>query len=123
SGQIVDVFRTSDHSFLPDAGLQSVLWSGVIYVGYNLAVFPAALFTVKRQRSLAETLSAGIIAGLLMTAPWFLTYLSVMGYYPDVSVMNAAVPWLAMLTGFGNVVVVTFGVVVGWTLIETATGM
>lgn len=121
--QIANVFQTSDQSLLPEVGLGSVMWSGIIYVGYNLAVFPAALFTVKRQRNIKETLSAGLIAGALMTAPWFLTYFSVMGYYPDESVMNATVPWLQMLTGFGNAVVIVFGIVVGWTLIETATGM
>lgn len=120
---LVNVFQTSDQSFLPDAGLGSVIWSGIIYVGYNLAVFPSALFTVKRQRNIKETLSAGIIAGVLMTVPWFLTYFSLMGYYPDASVMNATVPWLEMLAGFGNIVVIVFGIVVGWTLIETATGM
>lgn len=121
--QITNVFRTLDQSFLPEVGLGSVIWSGIIYVGYNLAVFPAALFTVKRQRNIKETLSAGFIAGVLMTLPWFLTYFSVMGFYPAESVMNAKVPWLQMLTGYGNAVVIVFGIVVGWTLIETATGM
>ncbi|MDC3413775.1 hypothetical protein NC797_15665 [Aquibacillus sp. 3ASR75-11] len=101
----------------------SVLWSGILYVGYNLAVFPAALFTVKRQKSRKESVISGIIAGVLMTIPWFLTYFSLLGFYPSEGVLSASVPWLEMLQGYGGWVVVLFGIVVGWTLIETATGM
>ncbi|MET3696832.1 uncharacterized membrane protein YkvI [Bacillus oleivorans] len=118
------VFASGDTSYVGgDVSILAILWSGILYVGYNLAVYPAALFTVKRQKSRKDTVIAGIVAGVLMTVPWFLTYVSIMGFYPSEDVLANAVPWLVMLDGYGSWVVILFGVVVGWTLIETATGM
>lgn len=121
--QVVETFSTVDHSLHPDIPWIAVLWAGILYVGYNLAVYPAALFTVRRQTRLRHTLVAGIIAGLFMTIPWFLTYVALMGFYPDPAVFDATVPWLVMLGPEALWVIVLFGIVVGWTLIETATGM
>jgi len=100
-----------------------ILWTGITYVGYNLAVYPSAFFTIKTLETRTDSVIAGLLSGLLMTVPWFLTYLSLMAYYPDESVMAAPVPWLVMLSPFGNFLVVVFGVVAGWTLVETATGI
>lgn len=60
-----------------------------------------------------------------MTIPWFFTYFAVMAFYPDPQVLGASVPWLTMLGAVSGspLLVIVFGVVVGWTLIETATGM
>src|SRR5699024_11600184 len=69
------------------------------------------------------TFIGGIIAGVLMTVPWFLTYFALMGNYSSTKVFDADVPWLQMLDGYGLWVTILFGLVVGWTLIETATGM
>lgn len=118
-----EVFSSHDTSFAGHFGAGTLIWTGIIYVGYNLAVYPAALFTVKRQRSIKDTLIGGAVGGFLMTLPWFLTYFALMGSYPDKAVFDADVPWLEMLDGYGTWVVVIFGIVVGWTLIETATGM
>ena len=118
------VFASGDTSFAGgDVSIAAILWSGILYVGYNLAVYPAALFTVKRQKTRKDTVIAGIVAGVLMTVPWFLTYVSIIGFYPSSEVLGAEVPWLQMLNGYGSWAVILFGVVVGWTLIETATGM
>ena len=96
---------------------------GIVYVGYNL-VFAPALFTLRRQSTRRETFWSGMIAGFLMTFPWFLTYFCLMGFYPDPKVLEATVPWLVMLEAVGGSAIITlFGVVVGWTLIETATGI
>jgi uncharacterized membrane protein YkvI len=104
--------------------IPSILWTGVVYVGYNLAVYPATLFTLKRQTTRKETVWSGVIAGVLMTIPWFLTYFAVMGFYPNSDILGASVPWLAMMQGIaGPGVVAIFGIVVGWTLIETSTGI
>ena len=65
-----------------------------------------------------------MITGVLMTFPWFLTYFCLMGFYPEGEVLGATVPWLVMLERIGGkFLIVLFGVVVGWTLIETATGI
>ncbi|WP_109471651.1 hypothetical protein [Ornithinimicrobium cavernae] len=120
---ITATLSSGDHSLHPNVSVWAVLWSGILYVGYNLAVYPAALFTVRRQTRLRHTVVAGIVAGLLMTVPWFLTYFALMGFYPDAGIFDASVPWLEMLSTEALWVIVVFGIVVGWTLIETATGM
>lgn len=120
---IVTNMSGGNHSLFPDVSIWAILWTGILYVGYNLAVYPAALFTVHRQTRLRDTAIAGIASGLLMTIPWFLTYFALMGFYPNEDVFAATVPWLEMLGTEGAWVVVIFGIVVGWTLIETATGM
>src|SRR5699024_5705262 len=84
------------------------------YLSYN----PSSLFTVKRQRSIKYTFIGVIIAGVLMTVPWFLTYFALMGNYSSTKVFDADVPWLQMLDGYGLWVTILFGLVVGWTLIE-----
>ena len=58
-----------------------------------------------------------------MTVPWFLSFLAIISFYPDKSVIEAPVPWLVMLAEQGIVIKMLFGIVVGWTLIETATGL
>jgi len=123
-GHAKEVFATGDTSFVGPTGVGAVLWTGVVYVGYNLAVYPAALFTLERQTSRKETVWAGVISGILMTIPWFLTYFAIMGFYPSEDVLGATVPWLAMMQDItGPGVVAIFGIVVGWTLIETSTGI
>ena len=121
--RMVDTLSSGNHSTHPDVSIWTVIWSGILYVGYNLAVYPAALFTARRQTSLRHTVISGLIAGVLMSLPWFLTYFALMGFYPETSVFDASVPWLEMLGPEAAWVVVIFGIVVGWTLIETATGM
>ncbi len=122
--EIAVTFSQWDTSYLPDApGIGLLLWTGVLYVGYNLAVYPASFFTYKGIQSKRESILAGLASGLLMTVPWFLTYFAILAYYPDVNVLAATVPWLKMLEPFHPALIVTFGIVVGWTLVETATGM
>ena len=86
---------------------------------------PAGLFTLRRQTTRKEAVISGVIGAALMTIPWFFTYFAVMAFYPDPQVLGASVPWLTMLGAVSGspLLVIVFGVVVGWTLIETATGM
>jgi uncharacterized membrane protein YkvI len=122
--RLVQVFTQWDTSFLPNApGIGLLVWTGILYVGYNLAVYPASFFTFREIKSRKESVLAGFIAGILMTVPWFLTYFAFMCYYPDTSTLQATVPWLVILQSFPGYLTVIFGVVVGWTLVETATGM
>lgn len=124
SDQIAEVFSSWNTSFTPEpAGILLLIWTGITYVGYNLAVYPATFFTIKNIQTKKESITAGFIAGLLMTIPWFLTYVAIMAYYPSEDVLGASVPWLKMLEPFGATFVVIFGIVVGWTLVETATGI
>ncbi|MBK5278945.1 MAG: hypothetical protein JJE09_08790, partial [Bacteroidia bacterium] len=113
-----------DTSYLGDApSFWLLIWTGILYVGYNRAVYPASFFTYRGIQSKSESIMAGFASGLLMTIPWFLTYFSILAYYPDKNVLAATVPWLKMLAVFHPALIVVFGIVVGWTLVETATGM
>lgn len=121
---IAQTFRDWDTSYLSEAPSFGILiWTGILYVGYNLAVYPASFFTFKDIHSRKESLLASLLSGLLMTVPWFLTYFAIMAFYPDKNILESAVPWLKMLETFNPILIAVFGVVVGWTLIETATGM
>ena len=123
-GRVEDVLAAGDVSYLPEAGTGGVLLAGILYVGYNLAVFPAVLFSLHRQTSRRETVVAGLLAGLLMTLPFALTYLCLLAFYPDPAVLEAPVPWLRMLADVGGgAVVAVFGVVMGWTLLEASVGL
>lgn len=123
--QIGEVFAARDTSYVPGAGVWAAVGWGILYASYNLAAIPAGLFTLRRQTSRKEAVVSGVLGAAMMTIPWFLTYFAVMAFYPDPQVLGASVPWLTMLqTVSGNpLLVVVFGIVVGWTLIETATGM
>ncbi len=121
---ISQVFATGDTSFVPNTTAPAILWSGVLYCAYNLVVVPSSFFTIKRQTKTSASIISGIIGGILMTIPWFLTYFAVMCFYPNEDVLAASVPWLSMMQGVaGPVVIGIFGIVMGWTLIETSTGI
>ncbi len=122
---IESVFAHKDISYTGNVGLGSILWTGVVYVAYNLYAYPTSMFSLKRQKSRKESIVSGITAGFLMTIPWFLTYFALMCFYPNKEVLNATVPWLVMMTNINApaVIPVIFGIVMGWTLIETATGV
>lgn len=122
---ITRVMATSDMSYTGETGILPVLWIGVIYVAYNLCVYPASMFSLKRQESRKQCVVSGLLAGVLMTIPWFLTYFSLMSFYPSEEVLGAQIPWLVMMNSIGAPAIcsVAFGVVMGWTLIETSTGV
>ena len=59
SGEIAATFQQWNTSYLPEApGLGILLWTGILYVGYNLAVYPASFFTFKNIQSRKESLIA-----------------------------------------------------------------
>lgn len=122
---ILSVFERWDTSYQTSSAnsFPFLLWTGILYVGYNLGTYPAAFFTYRPLQSRRESFFAAIISGLLMTIPWFITYFAIMGYYPDRSILSSTVPWLEILKSFHPSLIVVFGIVVGWTLVETATGM
>ena len=119
------VFANNDSSFVAGATAFDSIWNGIIYMAFNLVVLPASFFTIKRQTSRKQSIISGIIGGILMTIPWFLTYFSVMGFYPSDKVLSAPVPWVVMMQSCnaGSFMYIFFGIVMGWTLIETATGI
>ena len=62
-----------------------------------------------------------------MTVPFALTFLCLMRFWPQEQVIGAEVPWLPMLETADRVRaqlwIAIYGVVVGWTLLETAVGV
>ena len=112
----------------PKGGLQEVIVAAVLYVAYNVAVVPAVLFCLHRQTRRSETFSSGALAGVAMTVPFALT-LACLLRSPQASVMEAEVPWLPLIgaaadgrAGGVALWIAIFGLVAGWTLIETAVG-
>lgn len=107
-----------------DASVASIVFTGLLYVGYNLAGLPSTLFVLDRQESRAQALTAGLITGVLATVPFVLTWLAILAFWPDDAVLGAEVPWLVMLGRVGGDWLVAFyAVVVLWTLVETSVGM
>jgi len=101
-----------------------VLGTGIVYVGYNLGVYPAVLFTLHRQTERRDAALSAVVSGFLMTLPFLLTWLCLMAFYPSPAVFDAPVPWLPMLRSVGGAALLgLFGVVMGWTLLETSVGM
>lgn len=102
------------------------IWTGILYVAYNINAIPMGMFTLKRQSERKHALWSGLFAGLLMVIPWFLSYFAMMCFYGDLSIVGPEVetPWTQMITAVngGAGLLALFGIVMGWTLIETATG-
>lgn len=100
----------------------TVVISGLIYVGYNLSVYPVGLFCLHRQTRRSETVLAGLASGLMMTVPFVLTFLCLVKYYPSSAVLEAEIPWLEMIeaSAGGPAWIAAFGFIAGWTLLETA---
>lgn len=124
-GNVETVLAANDHSYTPDATIGLAFWTGIIYMAYNLVVFPSTFFTVRRLTTRRQAVGAGIISGLLMTIPWFLTYFAILCFYPDKSIVEAPVPWVVMMqdSGAPGWMFFVFSFVMGWTLIETAAGI
>lgn len=122
--QIGSAFSAEGAAHFPAATAGAAMLAGVVYVGYNLAVFPAVLFTLHRQASRRDTVVAGLIAGVMMTLPFALTWLCLLTYHRSPEVLDAPVPWLLMLEDAGGGwLLVVFALVMGWTLLETSIGL
>ncbi len=122
-GNAIDTFKMGSGGLGDSTPVTTVLFVGILYVGYNLVGIPATMFTLDRQTSRRQTVVAGLICGILSTIPFVLTYVAIMGFYPDERVLGDPVPWLAMLRETtGDTVLWIYAFVILWTLIETATG-
>lgn len=124
---IPEVFATMDTSaFEGKTTVMLCVWTGILYVAYNINSIPMGMFSLTRQTKRKETLISGIIAGLLMVIPWFLSYFAMLCFYGDTSIVGAdvATPWTQMIVAAdgGAALLVLFSIVMGWTLVETATG-
>ena len=91
-GNIPQVFAAMDTSAVGGSvTLPLCIWTGILYVAYNINAIPMGMFSLTRQTKRKETLVSGIIAGLLMVIPWFLSYFAMMCFYGDTSIVCADV--------------------------------
>jgi len=58
--------------------------AGVTYAGYNVAVIPAVLFSVRHLTRRREAVVAGLLAGPLGMLPGLAFYIAMMGYYQEI---------------------------------------
>lgn len=124
---IPKVFSTMDTSaYDGSVTIPLCIYTGILYVAYNINAIPMGMFSLTRQTKRKETFISGMIAGLLMVIPWFLSYFAMMCFYGDTSIVGAdvATPWVEMIEAVhgGPVLMAVFSIVMGWTLVETATG-
>jgi uncharacterized membrane protein YkvI len=94
--------------------------NGVRYFGYNAAVIPLVLFSVRHMTSRRDALAAGLLAGPLIMVPAVLFLVAMSASYPDIldvavpsdfMLQQLAMPWLQ----------VAFYVVVFGTFVDTGT--
>lgn len=121
--EITSAFTSDMQPIAPGATTWSTIASGVVYGCLFLCIFPSTMPVVRFERSRSDSVWSSFNLGWLIAVPLFLTYFSLMAFYPDANVMNSPIPWLTMLAPYGGWVVVLFGAVVGWTLLATAVGM
>jgi len=97
-------------------------WAGLRYAGYNLAVIPAVLITVRTHESRRQSLVSGALAGPIAIVPGVLFYLSMVGQYP--AILDRPVPANHLLEVLGSrSFQVAFQVVLFGTLVETGAGL
>ncbi len=97
-------------------------WAGLRYAGYNLAVIPAVLMTVRTHESRRQSLVSGALAGPIAIVPGLLFYLAMVGQYP--AILDRPVPANHLLEVLGSrSFQVAFQVVLFGTLVETGAGL
>jgi uncharacterized membrane protein YkvI len=58
--------------------------AGITYAGYNVAIIPAVLFSVRHLTRSREAVVAGLLAGPLGMLPGLAFYIAMMGYYHEI---------------------------------------
>lgn len=100
----------------------SWILGGFQYAGYNLAVIPAVLITIRHHRNRRDTFISGLLTGPLAMLPAFLFFVAIAGEYPDI--VGVAVPVNHMLELLGSrTFQIVFQVMLFGTLVETGAGM
>lgn len=121
-GQALETTLSGTTAYLENPSIQQVLQDALIYAGYSLVGFIPPLFLMDRFKTRSEAMTSGVLSAVMLAIPLILSYLSVMAYYPNERVMSAAVPWLAILNPASSILVVLYGIAIGWTLTESGVG-
>jgi uncharacterized membrane protein YkvI len=121
--QAVNVITTGNTAYAEDASIVSVVSSPLIFTGYSLIVFMPVLFEIDRLETRSEAVLSAILSGVLTAIPILLTYVSLMGFYPNENVMGASIPWLAMISEVGGpILIASYVIVLIITFVETGVG-
>lgn len=97
-------------------------WAGLRYAGYNLAVVPAVLATLRHHTQRRDAVAAGLLAGPLAMVPGLLFFVAMLGQYP--AIVDRAVPAASLLAQLGSrPFEIAYQVVLLGTLVETGTGL
>jgi len=98
------------------------LWAGLEYAGYNLAVIPPVLATLRLHSHRRETFISGALTGPIAMLPGLLFFLATVGQYPGI--VEARVPADVLLDLLGSrTFQIAFQVVLFGTLVETGAGL
>lgn len=104
------------------AGAWAWCVNGVAYAGYNVALIPALLFSIRHITTTREAVIAGLLTGPIAMIPALLFFVAVVGQYPEI--VPAAVPAITLLEGIGSGwLLILFHVMLLGTLVETGTGL
>ncbi|MDP1569857.1 MAG: hypothetical protein Q8L86_07630 [Vicinamibacterales bacterium] len=101
---------------------QGWAWAGLRYAGYNLAVIPAVLITLRHHTAQRDTLIAGALAGPIAILPGLLFFLCMVGQYPAVTSQAIPANYLLEILGSRGFQI-AFQIVLFGTLIETGAGL
>ena len=94
---------------------------GIKYAGYNLAIVPAVLFSLRHITTRQQALTAGLLGGPIGMIPAMLFFVALVGYYPEIGdealpanflIATLDAPWFHLL----------FQVVIFGTFVETGSG-
>lgn len=95
---------------------------GIAYAGYNLAVAPAMLFSLRHVRSRRDAVIAGFAGGLFAVMPGILLYLCLTAFYP--TILHAPVPGIAVLQKIHSPIFSwVFQIALFITLVKTGVGL
>ena len=105
------------------AGLKDDSWllGGIRYAGYNIAILPALLYSVKHLETRREAITAGFVGGFIAIFPAILAYTAMLSQYPEI--VSESIPTNYLLAQldtpifYGFFQVILFG-----TFIETGIG-
>ncbi len=95
---------------------------GLQYAGYNLAVLPAVLITIRHHQTRKHTFVSGLLTGPMAMLPALLFFIAIAGQYP--AIVGEDVPVNRMLELLGSrTFQILFQVMLFGILVETGAGM
>ena len=95
--------------------------SGLMYAGYNIAVLPVLLFTVRGLDCRRESCVSALLTAFAICLPAVLFHLSYVRGLPEI--LTASLPNYWMINNYGPALLTVFTIALMGTLVETASGL